>query len=153
MEKTVEKILESYLSYKESYHQLSALTTFFSTSIIKIVRDRNCLTLNTRVPFGIHTKFLLEGKIALLEALLKHLDKFSAEYIRIRYYEQQTREFVIQYFQLGSVSTYKRIRHRILRKSLDWFEKQEGLDVFFPELFQLFQHQKTQPDPTPSEEE
>ena len=153
MEHTVEKILESYLSFKESYNQLSTLSTFFSTSIIKIMKDRNCLTVNTRVPFGIHTKFLLEGKITMLDTLVKSLDKFSNEYIQLRYFEQQTREFVIHYFKLGSVSTYKRIRHRVLRKSMDWFEKQDELEVFFPEMYQLF-HQQTQASQIiPSEEE
>lgn len=138
LESAIETILESYLSYKESYNQLCRLSTFFSTSIIKIMRDRNSLTVNTRVPFGIHTKFLLEGKIMMLDKLVQNLDKFSNEYIRLRYFEQQTREFIIQYFQLGSLSTYKRIRHRVLKKSTEWFHAQDELEVFFPELFQLF---------------
>ncbi|MCE5223913.1 hypothetical protein LLG10_07005 [bacterium] len=153
MEQAVEKILESYLSYKESYNQLRTLSTFFSTSIIKIMRDRNCLTVNTRVPFGIHTKFLLEGKIAMLDNLVISLDKFSSEYIQLRYYEQQSREFIIQYFKLGSVSTYKRMRHRVLAKCMDWLEKQYELEVFFPEIYQLFHQQTQYAQVIPSEEE
>ena len=153
VEQTVEKILESYLSYKESYNQLRTLSTFFSSSIIKIMKDRNSLIVNTRVPFGIHTKFLLEGKITMLDTLVKSLDKFSNEYIELRYYEQQTREFVIHYFKLGSVSTYKRIRHRVLRKCMDWFENQDELEVFFPEMYQLFHQQTQNSQVIPSEEE
>ena len=153
MEQAIEKVLESYLGYKESYNQLSTLSTFFSTSIIRIIRDRNCLTVNTRVPFGIHTKFLLEGKIAMLDKLVKSLDNFSNEYVQLRYYEQQSREFTICYFKLGSVSTYKRIRHRILGKCMDWFEKQDELEVFFPEMYQLFHQQTQKSQVIPSEEE
>lgn len=153
MELAVEKILESYLSYKESYNQLSTLSTFFSTSIIKIMKDRNSLTVNTRVPFGIHTKFILEGKLKLLDTLVTCLDKFSNEYIQLRYYEQQTREFIIQYFQLGSLSTYKRIRHRVLKKSMEWLQHQEELEIFFPELFQLFLRQQPDSLVIPSEVE
>ena len=152
VEQTVEKILESYLSYKESYNQLSTLSTFFSTSIIKIMKDRNSLTVNTRVPFGIHTKFLLEGKITMLDKLVKSLDKFSNEYIQLRYYEQQSRDFIIHYFKLGSVSTYKRIRHRVLKKSIDWLENQDELEVFFPEVYQLLHRQIQNSLIIPSEE-
>ena len=101
------------------------------------MKDRNSLTVNTRVPFGIHTKMILEGKLKLLDTLITKLDTFSNEYIQLRYYEQQKRDFVIHYFKLGSVSTYKRIRHRVLHKSLDWLRHQEELEMFFPELFQL----------------
>lgn len=153
LEEAVEGILENYQIYRESYQQLSTLSTFFSTSLIKIMRNRNCLTVNTRVPFGIHTKFILEGKLKLLDTLITKLDKFSNEYIQLRYFEQQKRDFVIQYFKLGSVSTYKRIRHRVLHKSLDWLRKQEELEVFFPELSQLLLQEKERTPVIPSEEE
>lgn len=142
LEEAVEAILESYQSYQESYQQLNTLSTFFSTSLIKIMKDRNSLTVNTRVPFGIHTKMILEGKLKLLDTLITKLDTFSNEYIQLRYYEQQKRDFVIHYFKLGSISTYKRIRHRVLCKSLDWLRRQEELEMFFPELFQLCLQEK-----------
>ena len=153
LEEAVEAILESYQSYQESYQQLNTLSTFFSTSLIKIMKDRNSLTVNTRVPFGIHTKMILEGKLKLLDTLITKLDTFSNEYIQLRYYEQQKRDFVIHYFKLGSISTYKRIRHRVLHKSLDWFRHQEELEMFFPELFQLCLQEKETEAVIPSAEE
>ena len=153
LEEAVEAILESYQSYQESYQQLNTLSTFFSTSLIKIMKDRNSLTVNTRVPFGIHTKMILEGKLKLLDTLITKLDTFSNEYIQLRYYEQQKRDFVIHYFKLGSISTYKRIRHRVLHKSLDWLRHQEELEMFFPELFQLCLQEKETEAVIPSAEE
>lgn len=89
----------------------------------------------------------------MLDNLVISLDKFSSEYIQLRYYEQQSREFIIQYFKLGSVSTYKRMRHRVLAKCMDWLEKQYELEVFFPEIYQLFHQQTQYAQVIPSEEE
>ena len=73
-----------------------------------------------------------------MDHLLEALDPFSSDFVKVRYYELQSRDFVIRYLKIGSISTYKRIRHRVLKKCLQTFSQLESLDVFFPELKIIF---------------
>jgi hypothetical protein len=138
LETVLERLLESYSLFKETYATLSSMKTVQSTSVIKIVRDRNKPIHHTFMPFGILSRETLEGKIKIFDHLLGVLDSFSSDFIKIRYFDMQSRDFTIHYLKIGSVSTYKRIRHRVLRKCFEALQKMEVLDAYFPELQPIF---------------
>lgn len=138
LETVLESLLERYSLYKDTYSTLSKIKTIQSTSVIKIVRDRNKPIHQDFLPFGILSREILAGKIQILDHLLGALDPFSADFIRIRYYEMQSRDFVIRYLKIGSVSTYKRYRHRVLKRCFEALAKLESLDLYYPELHGIF---------------
>jgi hypothetical protein len=138
LEAVLEGLLECYSLYLETHQSLSTIKTIQSTSVIKIVRDRNKPIHRDFLPFGVLSREILEGKINVLDHLIRLLDPFSSDFVRIRYYEMQSREFVISYLKIGSVSTYKRYRHRVLAKCFPILQKIESLDIYFPELIGIF---------------
>ena len=87
LESVLEELLNSYTLFKESYASLASIRTFFSTSVIKIIRDRNKPIHHTYMPFGIHSREILRGKIQIMDRLLKKLDPYSADFVQTRYYE------------------------------------------------------------------
>jgi hypothetical protein len=159
LEAVLERLLESYSFYKDSYQSLATMKTMQSTSVIKIIRDRNKPIHHSFLPFGILSRETLKGKIKIMDHLLGVLDPFSSDFIKTRYYELQSREFVIQYLKIGSVSTYKRIRHRVLKKCFEAFRRIDSLDAYFPELQPIFRsdfqvnHQLTDEQGNPISEE
>lgn len=138
LETVLERLLEAYSFYKESYASLATIKTVQTTSVITIVRDRNKPIHHSFLTSGVLNRETLAGRITILEHLLGALDPFSSDFVKTRYFDLQSRDFVIRYLKIGSVSTYKRIRHRVLKKCLDVFRRIEALDVYFPELHGIF---------------
>lgn len=138
LEKVLEELLENYSFFKDNLKSLLKIKTMNSTSVITIVRDRNKPIHQSYIPFGIQSREILKGKIQIMDHLLEALDPFSSDFVKIRYYEMQSRDFVIRYLKIGSISTYKRIRHRVLKKCLQTMAQLESLDVYFPELKTIF---------------
>lgn len=139
LEAVLERLLESYSFFKETYTNLASMKTVQSTSVIQIVRDRNKPIHHSFIPFGVLTRETLEGKIKIFDHLLGILDSFSSDFIKIRYFDMQSRDFTIRCLKIGSVSTYKRIRHRVLRKCFEALRNIEALDAYFPELQPIFE--------------
>jgi hypothetical protein len=139
LETVLERLLESYQYFKDTFASLATMKTIQSTSVIKIVRDRNKPVHHSFMPMGILNRETLEGRIKIMEHLLGVLDSFSADFVKTRYYEMQSRDFTIRYLKIGSVSTYKRIRHRVLRNCFQALQQIEILDAYFPELQPIFQ--------------
>jgi len=155
LESVLEDLLSCYTFFKESHASMMTVRTFFSTSVIKIIRDRNKPIHHTYLPFGINSREILTGKIQIMDYLLEtltKLDHFSADFVRVRYYELQSREFTIQYLKIGSVSTYKRLRHRVLKNCFTVLQTIESLDAFFPELRAIF-HRDFNPSDQQTDEE
>lgn len=138
LEKILEELLDCYSFFKDNLASLSKIKAFYTTSVIKIVKDRNKPFHQSYIPFGIQSREILKGKIQILDHLLEVLDPFSSDFVKVRYYEMQSRDFVIKYLKIGSVSTYKRIRHRVLKKCFEVLQKIESLDHYFPELKLIF---------------
>jgi hypothetical protein len=159
LETVLERLLDNYSFFKDTFASLATMKTIQTTSVIKIVRDRNKPIHHSFMPFGILNRETLEGRIKILDHLLGMLDSFSSDFVKTRYYEMQSRDFTIRYLKIGSVSTYKRIRHRVLRKCFEEMQKIDSLDVYFPELRPIFDsdfkinHQLTDEDGNPISEE
>ena len=135
-EKIIEKILSSYSIFEEVYQGLSNLKAFNSTCIIKIKRIKE--TFNKHFPFakmGFLERDLMKGRIDCLNEMLKQLSDFDRDFVLMRYFENKSREFVIKALKIGSVSTYKRIRHEVLENCRAILHSNEDFNNLFNDFY------------------
>ncbi len=130
-EPILENLLRQYLVFKDEYDQLAYLQAFYSSCIIKIFPGKEDYRKSFFFPFGILHKNILKGRLELMKHTLSHLQGLEKDFILLRYFELQSRDFVMQYLRISSISTYKRLRRRSLRIFLHYFVHDKDFDIYF----------------------
>ncbi len=131
MESLLEHFVRQYSYYRERYDKLSMLKSFNSSCIITILPGKDDGKKSVYFPFGILQRNMLKGRIELMEKSLSMLSLAEREFITLRYFEFQSRDFVMRYLGISSVSTYKRIRRRVLLRYSQVLLSDRNFDLYF----------------------
>lgn len=131
MEEILEGLLRQYSTFREQYNKLSTLQSFRSGCIITILPAKDDCIKRSYIPFGILQKNIMKGRIETMERALARLKPSDRNFISLRYFELQSRDFVMQFLQIPSVSTYKRVRHRTLLKYYFCLIRDPAFDLYF----------------------
>jgi hypothetical protein len=137
LEEILEGLLRQYSNFREQYDKLSTLQAFRSGCIIVILPSKDDCIKRSYIPFGILQKNMMKGRIETMERSLAKLKAFDRDFISLRYFELQSRDFVMQYLKIPSISTYKRVRHRTLLKYYFYLIQDPGFDLYFWDYMHL----------------
>ena len=137
MEEILEGLLRQYSNFREQYDKLSTLQSFRSSCIIVVLPAKDDFIKRSYFPFGILQKNMMRGRIETMERSLAKLKAFDRDFISLRYFELQSRDFVMQYLKIPSISTYKRVRHRTLLKYYFYLIRDPGFDLYFWDYMHL----------------
>ncbi len=131
MENHFELLLRRYSFFKEQYEKLSSLQSFRSTCVITIFPVKDDVKNTIPFPFGILEKNMIRGRLKLMNDALCKLSANERDFIMLRYFELQSRDFVMRYLRISSLSTYKRWRKNILYKYALALMSQGHFDLYF----------------------
>ena len=131
MEEILEGLLRQYNTFREQFNKLSTLQSFRSSCIITILPAKDDCFKRSYIPFGILEKNVMRGRTETMERSLEKLKSRDRNFISLRYFELQSREFVMQFLEIPSITTYKRIRHNTLLKYYFYLIKDPGYDLYF----------------------
>ncbi len=137
MENHFETLLRQYSFFKEQYEKLSCLQSFRSTCIITIFPVKDDVKKSIPFPFGILEKNMIKGRLKLMNDALYKLSANERDFIMLRYFELQSRDFVMRYLRISSISTYKRWKRNILNKYAIALMSQGHFDTYFQDYISL----------------